>query len=99
MDEKSKKINLPDETLETVVGGFREDNKNLATYGMDIVCPMCHNSAANKFSDMVFQDPVMNSVEYRCKCGCSFVCYGGSVILKSDWIKKCKDKGYVYPYA
>jgi len=99
MGEKEKRVNLPDEELNEVVGGFRESNKTLSTYGMNIVCPVCKSSDASHFSNAALKDSKTGSVEYHCSCGTAFVCYSGQVILKAEWIKMCKDKGYNYPFV
>ena len=90
---------LSDEELDNVAGGFREGNKALDTYGKEIKCPSCKQSRRDGFDPRAFKDPKTGSVEYRCKCGTAFICYEGNVILKDDWIRKCKEKGYNYPFV
>ncbi len=84
---------LSDQEMSQVVGGFQEKNKDLPTYGMEIQCPSCHETAASSFADNVLYNPAVGSVEYQCTCGCRFVCYGNQVFLKDDWQALCKSKG------
>lgn len=90
---------LNDQELTNIAGGFGETNRALPTYGMNITCPQCKSSDAASFTKKVLVDPSMGSVEYQCKCGCSFVCYNGYVISKAAWITKCNEKNYAYPFA
>ncbi|MBR0409393.1 MAG: hypothetical protein IJI25_00095 [Eubacterium sp.] len=91
-----EKLNMDD--LDQVAGGFVEENIGISTGGMSIVCPNCQNADKGGFSVSVLYDPELESAEYKCKCGCSFVCYRGNVILKEDWIAECKKNNYVYPF-
>lgn len=91
-------MKMRDDELENISGGFEEKNKALDTYGMEIKCPSCGNTKKERFSPVAFKDPKTGSVEYRCNCGCAFVCYEKQVILKQDWIDKCKEKKYTYPF-
>ena len=95
-----KKVNrIDDSELENISGGWMETNEKLATYRKNIVCPNCQADKRDQFEDIALQDDKLNSVEYHCsKCGCQFVCYQDLVILKGDWIKKCNEKNYRYPY-
>ena len=90
------KLNVTE--LDGVVGGFREDNIQLPTEGMEIVCPKCNNKDGKSFAPSALYDPKIGSVEYRCKCGCKFVCYKGKVILRDDWDALCKLKGISYNF-
>ena len=90
---------LNEEELNRVSGGFMETNTALATAGMNIKCPSCGNIAKGGFAKQVLHDKKMGSVEYKCSCGESFVCYDGMVIRKNDWIGMCGKKGYSYPFA
>jgi DNA-directed RNA polymerase subunit M/transcription elongation factor TFIIS len=91
-------MKLDDKELDSINGGFSEQNKRLPTAGMRIVCPKCHSKRAAAFSKSALFDPELKSVEYRCKCGCSFVCFGGNVFLKDDWLSLCKSKGLKYSF-
>ncbi|MCR4590830.1 MAG: hypothetical protein K5668_08425 [Lachnospiraceae bacterium] len=91
---------LHDDELENVAGGFKETNQELRgyTYGLEIVCPSCGESSKNGFFEKVFVDTKMKTVEYHCNCQAKFVVYRKNVIMKDEWIKKCQEKNYVYPY-
>jgi lysyl-tRNA synthetase class I len=84
--------------LENVAGGFEERNIGLPTVGMEIVCPKCHKKDPDSFAASALYDPNLQSVEYRCSCGCKFVCSHGKVILREDWDALCKQKGINYPF-
>ena len=84
--------------LDHVVGGFAEASEGLPTAGMEIACPSCNNSDKNYFSQSALYDPDIGSVEYRCSCGCKFVCYKGKVILREEWDALCKQKGINYKF-
>ena len=89
---------INEKELEQVSGGFSETNKGLPTQGMNIVCPKCHSSNAASFSQAALYDRNIGSVEYKCKCGCSFVCYQGQVLMKKDWLALCSAKGISYGF-
>ena len=89
---------ISDDELDEVVGGFGEANSALNTAGMNIICPSCSSSSPNSFSKQVLHDPKTGSLEYRCKCGCRFVCYEGYVIPLDSWISRCAAEGYKYPF-
>lgn len=91
-----EKMDLND--LDRVNGGFEELNEKLPTEGMEIVCPNCHRKDKNAFAKSALYDPGIGSVEYRCGCGCSFVCYHGKVILRKDWDTLCAEKGIKYVF-
>ena len=91
-----EKMNLQD--LDKVNGGFEEQNGNLPTAGMEIVCPNCHKKDQNAFAKSVLFDPEIGSVEYRCSCGCRFVCFKGKVILRKDWDDLCAKHGIKYVF-
>lgn len=91
-------MKLDDKALDSISGGFSEQNKGLPTAGMRIECPNCHSKRARSFAKGALYDPELKSVEYSCKCGCNFVCYGGSVILKKDWLALCDAKGLKYGF-
>lgn len=89
---------LSDEELHKVSGGFREDNIELKgiSYGMNIKCPICGEERKEGFYNGVYVDPVMRSAEYRCKCGCAFICYQNNVIMLDDWIVECNKHNHSY---
>ncbi len=90
---------MNDNDLEGISGGFREDNKSLGSYGLNIKCPTCKTTESKNFDPYVLKDPKTNSSEYSClSCGTKFIVYEKRVILKSDWIQQCKKKGYEYPF-
>jgi DNA-directed RNA polymerase subunit M/transcription elongation factor TFIIS len=91
-------MKIEDKELDSINGGFSEQNKGLPTVGMSIECPRCHSKKAASFAKGALFDPEIKSVEYRCKCGCNFVCYGGNVLLKKDWLNLCKSKGLKYSF-
>ena len=84
--------------LDHVVGGFAEASEGLPTAGMEIVCPRCYNDNKNYFAQSALYDPQIGSVEYRCSCGCKFVCYEGQVILRDKWDALCDRKGIHYVF-
>lgn len=86
------------DALEQVTGGFQETNQGLPTNGLNIVCPACHSSKANSFSKSALYDSKLGTVEYQCKCGCSFVISHGKAIKKNDFLNLCKQKGIAYPF-
>ena len=86
---------LNDDELMNVAGGFVE-KADVPTKGMEIKCPGC--GRGDRINPQAKYDPGMNSVEYSCSCGVSFVCYENSVILKPEWINICKSKKYRYPF-
>ena len=99
MSTNERKVkNMRLDELDNVQGGFSEANKGLPTKGMDIVCPECHSRSADSFSDNALYDDKIGSVEYQCKCGCRFICYGGQVIKRADWLKLCDAKGISYRF-
>lgn len=85
--------------LSEVSGGFSELNESLPTAGLDIKCPKCGTGTDESFSKSVLYDPDLGSVEYRCKCGCSFVCYQGRVHMKDDFIALCKANKINYRFC
>ena len=89
---------LNDLELDSVNGGFAEENRGLPTAGMNIVCPKCGSKQALSFHNNVLYEPKIGSVEYACKCGCRFVCYKGKVILRKKWDDLCVRKGIHYPF-
>lgn len=91
-----EKLNL--DSLDDVVGGFSEQNPGLPTKGMNIKCPRCHSDGAKSFAEGALYDPNIGSVEYKCKCGCQFVCMHGKVILKDDFLDLCNKKGITYTF-
>ena len=91
-------VTMSDEELSGVTGGFGELNSALPTSGYEIICPRCGNSKSGGFSSSVKYDKRTGSVEYSCNCGCDFICYEESVILKADWVSLCNKKEYKYPY-
>ena len=91
-----KEMDLMD--LENISGGFRETNPGLPTNNMNIVCPKCHSTQAASFNSNALFDKGLGTVEYQCKCGCSFVVSNGQAILKKDFLSLCKDKGISYPF-
>lgn len=84
--------------LDKIAGGFAEENRGLPTAGMNIKCPKCGASSPSSFSKSALYDPSIGSVEYRCKCGCSFVCMNGHVIPKQDFTALCHKKGINYKF-
>ncbi|MBR2186794.1 MAG: hypothetical protein IJ857_05610 [Lachnospiraceae bacterium] len=100
MEEKDMEKLLDDE-LDGVTGGVREDNKRLDTYGMSITCP--NKGCPGKISETVYEDdtdPAFHSYLYHCdSCGTSFVIFRKRVILKDQWVKKCKKHNHFYPFA
>ena len=91
-----KKLDLFE--LENISGGFQETNPDLPTNKMNIVCPKCHSTHVNSFMPDVLFAKNLGTVEYQCKCGCSFVVSHGQVILKKDFLNLCHDKGIDYPF-
>ena len=91
-----KKLDFSD--LEQVAGGFEERNSALPTLGMEIYCPKCSKKDPDSFADSALYEPNLQSVEYKCSCGCRFVCCQGKIILREDWDVLCKDKGINYPF-
>ena len=89
---------LSDDELAQVSGGFREDNIELKgiSYGMNITCPQCGEDRKAGFYNGVYVDTVMGSAEYRCRCGCTFVCYQNNFITLDDWITECNRHHYSY---
>lgn len=93
-----KMTSIDDFELDSVNGGFAEENRGLPTAGMNIVCPKCGSKQATSFQSNVLYEPKLGSVEYQCKCGCRFVCYKGKVILRKNWDELCERKGIEYPF-
>lgn len=89
---------LNEKELEKVTGGFQETNKSLPTRGLNIICPACHSTKAHSFSKSALYDDKLGTVEYQCKCGCSFVISHGKAIKKNDFLNLCKQKGIAYPF-
>lgn len=84
--------------LEAVNGGFNEANSDLPTSGLNIVCPKCHSRNASSFSPNALYDKKLGTVEYQCKCGCSFVVSHGKAIIKNDFLSLCDAKGINYSF-
>lgn len=98
MKDAFKNKRLGNVELNEISGGFREDNVKLMgiSYGMNIVCPSCGEDKKVGFYDGVYVDPKIESAEYRCRCGCAFVCYKGSIHMMDEWLEKCDQHGYSY---
>ena len=93
---EKKTVELTDDDLENINGGFKETNKKLYSFGFNIKCPKCGKSGANDFYSGVKVDDTQKSVEYHCKCGCQFIFKDGYAVIKEDWVGLCSSKGYTY---
>jgi len=93
---EKKTVQLTDDELENINGGFKETNKDLYSYKYNIVCPKCNSSKAKDFYSAVKVDDVQKTVEYHCKCGCKFIFKDGYAVIKEDWVSLCGTKGYTY---
>ncbi len=93
---EKKRFELTDDELERINAGFKETNKSLYTFGLEIKCPVCGASGANDFASGVRVDKTQRTVEYHCNCGTDFIVKDGYAIIKKDWLSLCKKKGYSY---
>ncbi len=65
---------LSDEEMNDIVGGYKEGDKNLQSYGLEVYCPNCLNSDSGKIGERVYNDPELHTTEYHCNaCGTDFV--------------------------